>query len=136
MIELDVPATFDTNVAIYAITDDAKGPTAAAIVASCPFVSVQVLNEYANAASRKLKRDWRTIAADLAKLRSAGPVILPIGEEAHHEARRLAFRYGVSFYDALMLAVALMGGARTIYSKDMQHGLFIDDRLRILDPFR
>lgn len=40
-----------------------------------------------------------------------------------------------SFYDALMLAVALSGGARTIYSEDMQHGMTIDEALRVVDPF-
>lgn len=62
--------------------------------------------------------------------------ILPITVTSHEDAQRIAARYRLSFYDALMLAVALAGGARTFYSEDMQHGLTIDETLRIVDPFR
>ena len=74
---------------------------------SAAFISVQVLNEYANVALRKRKLGWPMISAQLAALR-----------------------------DALILAVALGGGAEVFYSEDMQHGLVIDGRLRIVDPFR
>jgi predicted nucleic acid-binding protein len=35
----------------------------------------------------------------------------------------------------LLLGVALLGGARTFYSEDMQHGLVIDEILRVVNPF-
>lgn len=133
---VDGQATFDTNIAVYALSEDPKGPKAAEIVEACAFVSVQVLNEYANVAARKLERDWRTISEDLVRLCSGGPKILPIDAASHGEALRIAGRYRLSFYDALMLAVALLGGARTFYSEDMQHDLVIDGTLRVVDPFR
>lgn len=46
-------ATVDTNIAVYALSQDAKGPVAAATLEACAFLSVQVLNEYANLAVRK-----------------------------------------------------------------------------------
>ena len=62
--------------------------------------------------------------------------MISLSAEHNHDALRIADRYLLSFYDSLMLAVALDGGARIIHSEDMQHGLVIDDTLRIVDPFR
>jgi predicted nucleic acid-binding protein len=62
--------------------------------------------------------------------------VLPIEESDNDEAIRIAERHQLSFDDGLMLAVALKGGAQTIYSEDLRHGLLVDDTLRIVDPFR
>lgn len=128
--------TIDTNIAVYALSLDARANRAGAVLRSCAFISVQVLNEYANVGLRKRRDPWPEIVEDLNDLRAAVPRILPIGVTAHDEAVRLAARYQLNVYDALMLAVALEGGARTIYSEDMHHDLLVDGTLRIVDPFR
>jgi predicted nucleic acid-binding protein len=128
--------TLDTNIAVYALAATPKADAAARALRRCSFLSVQVLNEYANVGRRKRGDAWEVIADDLSALREAVPLILPIADSANREATRIAARYQLSFYDALMLAVALEGGARTIYSEDMHHDLLIEDRLRIVDPFR
>ena len=130
------PCTFDTNVAIYAFLAEKKSETAASTIGRTRFVSVQVLNEFASALSRKHYRSWPEIATALDHLTTAVPTVLPINSNSHSEAIRIAARYKLSFYDALMIAVALSGGARTFYSEDMQHDLLIDGTLRIVDPFR
>ncbi len=128
--------TADTNVAFYALTDGEKGSRAEEILASADFVSVQLLNEYAFACRRKLKRPWREIARDVELLRTWVGEIKPIDVTSSHDALRLAERYQLSFFDALMLAVALANGATVFYSEDMQHDLMIDGVLRVVDPFR
>ena len=52
------------------------------------------------------------------------------------EALRIAERYGYSIFDSCILASALEAGSDTLWSEDMQHGMVIDDRLRIANPFR
>jgi predicted nucleic acid-binding protein len=129
--------TVDSNIAIYAFGDaGTKSRIAADAIGRADFVSVQVLNEFASVAARKQGRSWPEIAGKVADIRAAVGCVLPIEESANAEALRIAERYRLSFCDALMLAVALHGGARTIYSEDMQHDLVIDGTLRILDPFR
>jgi len=129
--------TLDSNIAVYAFSDvGKKAAIAADTIGRADFVSVQVLNEFTNVASRKQGRTWPEIASKIAAIRSAVGRVLPVEESASEDAIRIAERYQLSFYDALMLAVALQGGARVIYSEDMQHGLVIDDTLRIVDPFR
>ena len=130
------PATVDTNIAVYALSTDDRADRSSALLRSSAFLSVQVLNEYANVALRKRRDPWDVVAADLIALRDIVPRILAIDDHASREALRIGERYRLSFYDALMLAVALAGDARTFYSEDMQDGLVIDGRLRIVDPFR
>jgi predicted nucleic acid-binding protein len=130
------PSTLDTNIAVYALSTDDRADRAWESLRTSAFLSVQVLNEYANVGRRKRGDPWDVVAAHLAALRDAVPRIFPIDADASRAALRIGQRYRLSFYDSLMLAVALAGGARTFYSEDMQDGMVIDGTLRIVDPFR
>lgn len=130
------PATLDTNIAVYALMEDRRTEIAVEVLRRCSFMSVQVLNEYANVMIRKHRKTWTEVANDIADLRETVPAILPVETSANTDALRIAERYRLGFYDSLMLAVALNGGAHTIYSEDMRHDLMIDGTLRIVDPFR
>ena len=127
--------TIDTNIAFYALAREGKAQRARSVLAEAHFLSVQVLNEYAFAARRKLHREWDEIDYDLNLLRNAVAEVHSIDCAANREALRLAERFRLSFYDALMIAVTLANGATTLYSEDMQHGLVIDGRLTIVNPF-
>ena len=128
--------TLDSNVAIYAFSDQGeKAEIARAILTRSDFVSAQVLNEFVNVGLRKHQRSWPELLIAVGRLRRAIPIVLPIDETAHLEALRIAERYQLSFYDALLVAVAICGGARTLYSEDMQHGMSINETLRIVNPF-
>ena len=72
---------------------------------------------------------------DMRALREAVPEVMPIEYGCHRDALRIAVRYKLSFYDSLMIAVALANGATILYSEDMQHGMIIDDSLTIINPF-
>jgi predicted nucleic acid-binding protein len=132
--------TIDTNIAFYSLecdgkADNAKADRAKAVLAEAGFLSVQVLNEYAFAARRKLRRDWADIDYDLNLLRTAILRIHSIDARANRYALTIAANYQLSFYDSLMIAVALENGASILYSEDMQHGMVIDDKLTIINPF-
>jgi predicted nucleic acid-binding protein len=47
----------------------------------------------------------------------------------------LAERYGFSIYDAMIVASALVAGCTTLWSEDMQNGLLVENKLRIVNPF-
>ena len=49
--------------------------------------------------------------------------------------RALAERYGLSVYDAMIVATALIAGCTTLWSEDMQNGLLVEGQLRIMNPF-
>jgi len=130
------PVCLDTSVAIYAFTSvDERAAIANIVLGRADFISVQLLNEFANATLRKQGRSWAEVRGALNRIRRAVPRILSLDDAIHTEGLRIAERYRLSIYDAMMLAAALSGGARTFYSEDMQHGMMIDETLRVVDPF-
>jgi predicted nucleic acid-binding protein len=127
---------FDTNVLIYAVASDAvRTPAARSWIAKGGSISVQVLNEFANTARRKLRRPWEDVVDALAALRALSRECLSITEQTHDLAVGLARRYGFSFYDALIVASALEANCTTLLTEDMQAGQVIDGRLTVHNPF-
>lgn len=129
-------AFVDTNVVLYLLSaDSTKAERAEAVIASGAAISVQVLNETASVCRRKLGMTWSETNELLSAIRSLCPVE-PLTVETHESALRIAARYRLSVYDAMIVASALGCGCGTLYSEDMQDGLHIAKRLRIRNPFR
>lgn len=127
---------FDTNVLLYLLSADAaKADRAEELLAGGGTVSVQVLNEFASVASRKLHMPWDEIREVLAQVRVVC-VVEPMGLETNDAALRVAQRYGLSICDALIVAAALLAGCKTLQSEDMQDGQLIEGKLTIRNPFR
>jgi predicted nucleic acid-binding protein len=127
---------FDTNVLIYLAFDDAaKADRAEALIRDGGAISVQVLNELANVARRKMKMSWQDTHAFLSLLRGLLNVH-PLAVETHETGLALAERYNLAIYDAMIAASALAADCDTLWSEDMQHGMVIDGRLRVANPFR
>ena len=55
--------------------------------------------------------------------------------ELFRRAWNLADRYSLSWWDAMIVAAALVAGCTTLLSEDLQHGLVIDQTLTITNPF-
>ena len=127
---------FDTNVLVYLASADAgKADRAEQVIAAGGTISVQVLNELTNVARRKMRLSWpetRSLLATIRGLLSVEAVTV----ETHDVGVALAERYGFSVYDAMVAASAVLSGCETLWSEDMQHGMVVDDRLRIRNPFR
>ena len=125
----------DTNVVLYLLDEGPKADRSEAILARGPWISVQVLNEALVNCRRKAGLDWAEAGAFLAGVRALCPVV-PLDLETHEVGRALAERYRLSVYDAMICAAALRAGCETLWSEDMHHGLTIEDRLRIANPYR
>jgi predicted nucleic acid-binding protein len=129
-------AFFDTNVLVYAIGQhDARTPTAEALLSRGGLISVQVLNELAAVAYRKLRMSWPEVTEALAAIRILCPSPIPITAETHDAALRLAGQHGFRIYDALIVAAALEADCAMLYTEDLQSGQVIDGRLTIHNPF-
>jgi predicted nucleic acid-binding protein len=130
------PAEFlDTNVLVYAFTTDPRAAAAQTLLGRGCVMSVQVLNEFTNVARRKLGMSWQEVREALAAIRALCRTILPVEIETHSDALGIAERHGYTIFDALMIAAALRANCTVLYSEDMQHGMVIGRRLRIVDPF-
>jgi predicted nucleic acid-binding protein len=126
---------FDTNVVLYLLSaDPAKADRAEELLAIGGTISVQVLNEFVAVASSKLHMSWIEIREVLAQVRAVCAVE-PVTIETHERALRLAERYGISIYDALIVSAALLANCKTLHSEDMQDGQVIERQLTIRNPF-
>lgn len=129
-------AFFDTNILLYLLSgDEAKAERAEETIAGGGIISVQVLNEFASVARRKLGMLWAEIQEILSQVCEVCPVE-PITVEVHKCGLQIAERYGFSVYDAMIVAVALLAGCTTLYSEDMQDGQVIEGQLTVCNPFR
>ena len=129
-------AFFDSNIPLYLLSEDAaKADRAEALIAQGGVISVQVLNESARVLSRKRLLNCDAIDEFLRTLRAVCEV-RPLTVETHEQALVLARRHGFSFFDAVIVASALEAGCDTLYSEDFQHGMRVEDRLLIANPFR
>ena len=127
---------FDTNIALYLLSaDPAKADRAEELLAEGGIISVQVLNEFAAVASRKLGMSWPEIREVLDQVRAVS-IVEPMSVETHERGLLVAERYGLSLYDALIVTAALLSGCSMLYSEDMQHGQIIEGQLTICNPFR
>ena len=125
----------DTNILVYAFSADPKKAVAFDLLRQGGVISVQSLAEFANVARRKLRHSVPEVAENIRLLIDVlsleGEVSLPILDAALH----LADRYKLSIHDSTLIAVALDAGCDQFLSEDMHHGLVIEDRLTVRNPF-
>lgn len=137
-----MPVFVDTNVLVYArdAADPAKQERAAAWVrhlweTGTGRLSVQVLQELYVTITKKLRpgldpEEARAEVRDLLAWRpvSIGPLVL-------ESAWSIEERFGLSFWDALIVAAARSAGCDVLLTEDLQHGAELDG-LRVMDPFQ
>ena len=133
----------DSNIFVYMLdrSDPAKRQRARELVygllghrSGC--ISYQMVQESLNALIRRLGEPPDAVTAFLEE------VLLPLWQinqinsspELYRDGLRIQVRYGSSFYDSLMVAVAVEAGCTTLYSEDMQDGQRIEG-LTIRNPF-
>lgn len=130
-----VDSFFDTSVLLYLLSKDSdKADRVEQLLAKRGTISVQVLNEFAAVAMRKLKmplNDVREILGTLRAIRNVEPVTVA----THDRGLEINERCGFSLYDSMLVAAALLADAKVLYSEDLQHDQVIDGQLRVVNPF-
>ena len=130
-----VDSFFDTSVLLYLLSEDPdRADRVEELLAEHGTISVQVLNEFAVVAMRKLKMPLREVREILDTIRAVCSVE-SITLATHDRGLAINERYGFSLYDSMLVASALISGVKTLYSEDLQHGQIIDGQLRIANPF-
>ncbi len=132
-------AFFDTNILIYAYSEDEKFKQNIAqnILEKYEkniIISKQVINELINVLFKKFKLspdDIENVVLELDSIFS----IVDFDLTTQIKALRLKGRYKLQFYDALIVATAIENGCSILYSEDMQHDQVIDESITILNPF-
>lgn len=125
---------FDTNVVVYQFSDGPRADVARTVLSEGGVISVQVLNEFLSVARGKMKLGWIAwdeILTDLRELLT----IVPVTESVHDTGRWILERYKFSVYDSMIVGAALVAGCDTLLTEDLQDGMLIDGRLRVVNPF-
>ncbi|MDD4101633.1 MAG: PIN domain-containing protein [Kiritimatiellae bacterium] len=129
----------DTNIVVYAndTRDKRKQKRCIEIIERAlttgdATVSTQVLFEYANVALTKLAQSAAVIRRQI-ELLSTLPVI-PQSAALAIRATEIKELYGLSFWDAAIIAAAAEGGCSQILSEDMNTGQ-IYCGIRLVNPF-
>jgi predicted nucleic acid-binding protein len=126
---------FDTTILIYTISsEEPRAAVAEKLLTEGGRISVQVLNEFAAVARRKLNMSWEQTSEALLAIRALCESATPLSIETHEAGLEIAIRYGYSIYDALILAAALEAECDVLYTEDMQDGQVIGP-LTIHNPF-
>lgn len=135
-----MPAAFvDTNVLLYAASNHPserqKSRTAQQLLLSEDVgLSVQVLQEfYANAMHPRKLAFARSEAIAFCQVWMEFPIgSLTIDTFVH--ALQLSARFGLSNWDAAIIASARESGCTTLFSEDFQHGQ-VYEGVRVINPF-
>ena len=129
----------DTNIWLYAFIagdDRRKSARAKALLEASRAVTVspQVINEVCVNLIRKAQfsepQVQRLIEAFYAKY-----VVVEVSKALLLTASALRQQYAFSFWDSTIVASAIQAGASVLYSEDMQDGLVVENRVRIINPF-
>ena len=125
----------DTNVLLYLLSDDVrKKSISKELLLQYPVISLQVINELSNVCLRKFKLSSEQLLLALNGIERFTK-ISQSSISTTRKAIQLQSRYRLQYYDSLIVAAALESDCNVLYSEDMQHGLVIDQRLSIVNPF-
>lgn len=137
-----MPVFVDTNVLVYArdASEPEKQPQAAAWVehlwrTRTARLSFQVLQEYYATTTRTLRPGLapEQARADVRDLVAWRPV--PVGTQLLEAGWTVEDRFGLSCWDALIVAAARIAGCEYLLTEDLQHGAEFEG-LQVVDPFR
>ncbi len=131
----------DTNVVVYLFDNDSpeKQSRAREIFSREDFrgriiISTQVLQEFYVSVTRKLAEPLEPNMAYRAVRDLAVLPVVQVDTSMIFSAISRSQTDQVSFWDALIIQAALVGGARWLYTEDLQHGRIIEG-MHIENPF-
>ncbi|MCC5861859.1 MAG: PIN domain-containing protein [Gammaproteobacteria bacterium] len=137
---MTVRSFFDSNVLVYTDDADATEKRERALDlweahrrAGHAVISVQVLQEYYRVATAKLGVD-PSVAVEKVMLFRRADVVQP-GSDDVIAAARLGTEHRLSFWDAMIVHMAMAADCAVLFSEDLQHGQRFAG-LEIHNPFR
>lgn len=140
---MNVNYFIDTNIFVYSFDqrEPEKRNKSKAIIRSAlkdgkGYISIQVIQEFFNVATKKFKKPMSVLAAKeyLDKVFMQLNIVYP-GAEFISTGLDIAATTKYSFYDSLIISAALKAGCSVLYSEDMQHDQQIQN-LSIVNPFK
>lgn len=130
----------DTNIIIYAFSEDEVEKQSVALKLldrqdDNVLISKQVINELSNILLKKFKLSSNQVEDAILELDTIVN-IADFGLSTQIKALHIKDKYNLQFYDSLIIATALENRCTILYSEDMHHDLLVENRLKIVNPFK
>jgi len=130
---------FDTNIILYSYSEDEpqKREIANKLIFSQNevLISTQVINETVNILYKKFKIDTKNIIKVIEEVEDIFKIVnFSINTQKY--ALYIKNKYNFQYYDSLILSTALENRCNIIFSEDFQHNQIIENRLKIINPFK
>jgi predicted nucleic acid-binding protein len=132
---MSVDFFIDSNIAIYAVsTPSTKRDIARSLIAQRPYISTQVAMETLNVLIKKFRFE-RSVA-----IQSVTEIVYACETRGTSlstllKSFSISQKYQLSHWDSLVVASALEANCTKLFSEDLHHGLVIENRLTIVNPF-
>lgn len=104
------------------------------VISLKPNICAQVLVEVANVCKNQFRFTkhnllilWENLLNDC--------TLIPTDHQSIQKAIQLTERYDFQLFDALIIADALRADCTILYSEDMQHNMFVEKQMTIINPF-
>jgi len=134
---------FDTNLWVYlkaqnqSPDDLRKQQVVSQLILDFPEIdlSAQVLNELSNVLMKKFsfsETDVKNYVDEICRefeVSNLSPTITKY-------ALNLKIRYGISWFDSLIVASALTADCSLLFTEDLQDGMVFEGRLKVVNPFK
>ena len=132
----------DTNIFVYSLdpVDPCKARIAEELVtrgvgSRLGVISYQVVQEFMNVSLRQFRATMTVTELELYFFKVLLPMMtIPSSSGLFLEALRLQAAGQIAWYDSLIVAAALQGNCKVLYSEDMQQGRRFGD-LVVQNPF-
>jgi len=129
----------DTNIWLYAFIpsqDPNKSAKAKAIIQQSDIIiSSQIINEICINLIKKAQFDESAIQPLINSFYGRYNIVA-LDKNTLLKASELRATLSLSFWDSLIVASALSGGAEMLYTEDMSDGLLVENRLRVTNPLK
>jgi len=98
-------------------------------------ISTQAVNEFCNVVIRKKLLPVPALH-DFIKMFERSYKVNNISSSTSISALKIQQRYKLSYYDSLIIAAGLEANCKILLSEDLHHGLLVEKKLKIVNPFK
>ncbi|WP_040480018.1 PIN domain-containing protein [Mariniradius saccharolyticus] len=127
----------DTNVLLYFFLNTSETERrikAAELISKEPVFNSQSLSELINVLTRRWKYSKESVIQVSTKFLEVCNYV-PLTEESITLAYDICKNYDFQIFDAFVVSTAIESGCESLYTEDLHHGLIIDKKLTIINPF-
>jgi predicted nucleic acid-binding protein len=127
----------DTNILLFlhdTNQQSVKKNIAEELVSSNPIISTQVISEYLNVCHKRFKLT-KSDAMDALMKWLPFSEVANIAISTYTNAIGLIKKYDFQLFDAIIIAAAIDANCSKLFTEDMHHGLLVEKRLQIINPF-